>query len=137
MVYFLAFLSLFVTFLGHLPKKKKKKRIPCFAFLYLLPFKAPRRFDKHPLILSQAAGGWMQPRRPHRANTPQPAPWVAGRWDMGVQLPESSRCAAIVRQRQRQLQAELPFHLLLQTRAAVISHLIVVVVVPLQYLLLQ
>lgn len=137
-VYFLAFLSLCVTFLGHLPKKEeKKKRISYFAFLCLLLFKASRRFDKHPLILSQAAGGWTQPLEPHQANTPLLAPWVTGRWDMGGQLLESSRCAAVAGQRWKQLQAELHFHLLLQTRAAVISHLIMVAVVPLQYVLLQ
>lgn len=71
MVYFLAFLSLFVTFLGHLPRKEKKiKIIPCFAFLYLLSFKVPRRFDKHPLISSQAAGRWPQTLGSHSGNTP-------------------------------------------------------------------
>jgi len=104
-------------------KKNEKKRIPCFAFLYLLPFKAPGRSDEHPLVLSQAAGGWTQPLRPHRANTPRSSPGVAASWDAAVQLQESSRCAA-TECRQRQPWAEQRFHLLLQTRAAGVSCLI-------------
>lgn len=62
MVYFLAFLSLFCYFSRPFAKgRKNTPRILCFAFLHLLPFKAFQVFDKHPLILSQAAGRWMQP----------------------------------------------------------------------------
>lgn len=78
MVYFLAFLSLFVTFLGHLPRKKKK-RIQCFAFLYLLPLRAPRMLDKHPLIAGQAADRLTWPFGPCGANAPVPSPGITGR----------------------------------------------------------
>lgn len=53
-------------------------------------------------------------------------------WDTGVLLQESCTCAATTGQRQRQLQAEMSFPVLLQTEAVFISHLDTVVVVPLQ-----
>lgn len=60
-------------------KEKKKKRIQCFAFLYLLPLRAPRMLDKHPLIAGQAADRLTWPFGPCGANAPVPSPGITGR----------------------------------------------------------